>query len=146
MRIVLQRVKQANVKIENQIVGQIAHGFVLLLGITHDDRQINADTLIEKVLKLRLFSDQGSKSFMEKNIQEVGGEILVASQFTLYGNCKKGTKPSFTEAAQPDYAQELYNYFVDKLKENGVRVQTGIFGKQMDVELVNNGPITLILE
>lgn len=146
MRVLLQRVKQANVTVENTIVGTIAQGFLILLGITQTDTTKEADWMVEKILKLRLFADGETESFMEKNIQEVNGEILVVSQFTLYGDCRKGTRPSFTEAARPQQAQPLYEYFVNEMKKKGIRVQTGIFGAHMQVELVNDGPVTLILD
>ena len=146
MRVVVQKVKQSSVTVEQKTVGSISHGFLLLLGVTHEDTEKNADWLAEKVLKLRLFSSEGSDSFMEKNIQEVNGEILVISQFTLYGDCKKGTRPSFTTAARPEQAEPLYEYFVNKLKESGLKIETGVFAAHMDVELVNDGPITLVVD
>jgi D-aminoacyl-tRNA deacylase len=146
MRVVLQKVKNSSVKVKQETVGEISHGFLLLLGITHEDTEKQADWLVEKILKLRLFSDNNSDSFMDKNIEEVGGSILVVSQFTLYGECKKGTRPSFTKASRSDHAEPLYNYFVKKLEESGIKTEIGVFGAKMDVELVNNGPITLILE
>ncbi len=146
MKILLQKVQSSEVKVENKTVGQIGHGFLLFLGITHEDTENSADWLVEKILKLRLFSDPGRDSFMEKNILEVGGEILVISQFTLYADCKKGTRPSFTEAARPEEAEKLYNYFVEKLRSTGIVVARGIFGAHMEVSLVNDGPITLIID
>lgn len=146
MKIVLQKVKSSEVKVENKTVGQIGHGFLLLLGITHDDTESSADWLLEKVLKLRLFSAPGSDSFMEKNIVEAAGSVLVVSQFTLYGDCRKGTKPSFTDAARPEQAEKLYTYFVEKLRGTGMTVATGIFGAHMEVSLVNDGPITLLID
>lgn len=146
MKIVLQKVRRAHVDVGGTTVGEIADGFLLLLGITHGDTEADADKLIEKILKLRLFADEGSNSFMERNIVEEGGAILVVSQFTLYGDCKKGTRPSFTDAAKPEQAKALYGYFVEQLIEKGIPTQTGEFGEHMDVSLVNNGPITLILE
>ncbi len=146
MRCVLQRVTQANVTVNQKTVGEIAHGFVLLLGITHDDTSKDAEYLVEKILKLRLFADPGSNTFMEKNIVEVGGTVLVVSQFTLYGDCSKGTRPSFTEAAKPDVAKPLYEYFVRLLREKGIKTETGEFGEHMEVSLINDGPVTLVLE
>jgi D-aminoacyl-tRNA deacylase len=146
MRVVLQKVKNASVKVKQETVGEISHGFLLLLGITQEDTEKEADWLVEKILKLRLFANNNSDSFMDKNIQEVGGAILVVSQFTLYGECKKGTRPSFTKASRPDHAEPLYNYFVKKIGESGIKIETGVFGASMKVELVNNGPITLVLE
>lgn len=146
MKILLQKVQSSEVKVENKTVGQIGHGFLLFLGITHEDSETSADWLVEKVLKLRLFFDSEADSFMEKNILEVGGEILVVSQFTLYGDCKKGTRPSFTEAAKPEEAEKLYNYFIEKLHSTGIVVASGVFGAHMEVSLVNDGPITLIID
>ncbi len=151
MKIVLQKVKQASVQANNQTVGHIGHGFLLFVGITHDDSIEDTTWLVEKILKLRLFADplrpeEERTSFMEKNICEVGGEVLIVSQFTLYGDCKKGTRPSFTEAAKPEIAENLYNLFVQRVKEKGVKVETGIFGAHMQVNLLNDGPITLIID
>lgn len=146
MKIVLQRVTQAHVSVDQKTVGDIAHGFVLLLGVTHTDTQKDVDYLVEKILKLRLFADPQSDTFMEKNIVEVGGSILMVSQFTLYGDCSKGTRPSFTEAAKPDVAKPLYEYFVRLLREKGIKTETGEFGEHMEVSLINDGPVTLVLE
>lgn len=146
MRIILQKVQSCEVTVENKTVGHIGHGFLLLLGVTHDDTEQSADWLVEKVLKLRLFSAPGSDSFMQKNILESLGAILVVSQFTLYGDCRKGTKPSFTEATRPEQAEQLYTYFVEKLRLKGIEVATGIFGAHMEVSLINDGPITLLLD
>lgn len=146
MKIVLQKVKKAYVDVEKQTIGEIAEGVVLLLAVGKGDTERDADYLVEKVLKLRIFSDPGSESFMEKNIVEYGGSALVVSQFTLYGDCTKGTRPSFTDASPPEDAKRLYAYFVHQLKESGIRVEVGEFQAHMEVELVNDGPITLILE
>jgi len=146
MRIVLQKVKQASVQVDTQTVGHIGHGFLLFLGVTHEDTQKDAEYLIEKLLKLRLFGEEGSESFMEKNILEVLGSLLVVSQFTLYGDCKKGTRPSFTDAARPEQANMIYEYFVNTARQKGINVETGIFAAHMEVSLVNDGPITLILD
>ncbi|MCB9799060.1 D-tyrosyl-tRNA(Tyr) deacylase [Candidatus Nomurabacteria bacterium] len=147
MRIVLQKVKRSFVEVDTNIVGEIADGYLLLLAVHRDDSQADADKLIEKVLKLRLFSDPGSESFMEKSIMDVEGGILVVSQFTLYGDCKKGTRPSFSDSARPQEAKELYEYFAHKLRaDSGLRVETGEFGAYMEVQITNDGPITLILD
>lgn len=147
MRIILQKVQSASVTVDKKIVGKIQQGFVLLVGITHTDTEKEIDWMIEKILKLRLFAEsEESETFMEKNIQEVKGEILVVSQFTLYADMRKGTRPSFTDAARPEIAEVLYEKFVEKIKQSGLRIQTGIFGVHMEVNLVNDGPITLILE
>lgn len=146
MRIVLQKVNRAMVDVGGRTIGEIAEGYLLLLGIKNGDTVADADWLVEKVLKLRLFHGDEGKSFMEKNIQEVGGGILVVSQFTLYGSCRKGTRPNFTDSAAPDVAKELYEYTVKKFMESGLRTETGEFGEHMDVELINDGPITLVID
>jgi len=145
MKIVLQKVKHASVMVEGETVGEIDHGLLLFLGITHDDTRAQADYLAEKVLKLRIFSDT-QDTFMEKNVVDVSGSILIVSQFTLYGECQKGTRPSFIRAAKPDVAEPLYHYFCDALRERGGTVATGQFGAYMKVTIVNDGPITLVLE
>jgi D-aminoacyl-tRNA deacylase len=147
MKIILQKVKRAHVEVAGEIVGEIADGFVLLLGIAHGDTEADAEKLVNKILKLRLFSDPGSDTFMERNIVEENGGILVISQFTLYGDCSKGTRPSFTAAARPEEAKPLYAYVLNALREkSGLRVEAGEFGEHMEVMLVNDGPITLVLE
>ena len=146
MRVVLQRVKKTSVKVQEKTVGEIPYGFLVLLGVAQEDSSEDVLWLVDKILKLRLFGGGDNGSFLEKNIKEVGGSILVVSQFTLFGDCRKGTRPSFGEAAEPDKAKELYNLFVEKLKEKGVQVETGIFGAEMEVELVNNGPVTLVID
>lgn len=146
MRIVLQRVFKASVEVEKSVVGSIDRGFLILLGITHADTEKEVDWLVEKISKLRLFGDDGSNSFMDKNIQDISGAILVVSQFTLFGDCRKGTKPSFTDAARPEQAEKLYNYFVEKIRQINIPVQTGRFGAHMAVALVNDGPVTLVLD
>lgn len=144
MKVVLQKVKEAQVQVDSKTVGMISNGFLLLVGITHADTEKEADWLLEKILKLRLFS-KSQKTFMENTILESGGQLLVVSQFTLYGDVKKGTRPSFTHAAPPEHAEKLYTYFVERAKEK-ISVQTGIFGTHMEVSLINDGPITLILD
>ncbi len=150
MKVVLQRVKRASVEIsgefDTEVVGSIADGFVLLLGITHADTEKEADWLVNKILNLKLFAKDGSESFMDSSIEDVGGAILIVSQFTLYGDTRKGTKPSFSEAARPEQATKLYDYFVNKMIESGLHIETGRFGAHMEVDLVNDGPITLILD
>ena len=146
MRIVLQRVRQAMVDISDKTIGEISEGYLLLLGIKTGGTKKDADWLVEKILKLRLFKGDEGKSFMEKNIVEVDGGILVVSQFTLYGNCRKGTRPNFTDAASPEIAKDLYEYAVQKFMESGLRVETGEFGEHMDVQLINDGPITLVID
>lgn len=145
MRVLLQKVANAQVSVAKETVGHIDHGLLLFLGVTEGDTEAEATWLAEKVLKLRLFSDSPD-TFMEKNVLEVEGSILVVSQFTLYGDCQKGTKPSFTRAARPDVAEPLYEFFCQVLRERGVSVSPGRFGAHMDVTLTNDGPVTLIIE
>jgi D-tyrosyl-tRNA(Tyr) deacylase len=145
MKLILQRTSRASVSVDGKIVGQIDQGLMVLIGITHTDTKENADALIKKLVNLRVFNDEHGK--MNLSIQDVKGEFLVISQFTLYGNAKKGNRPSYVDAAPPDVAIPLYEYFVDTLMlESQLKVETGIFGAMMDVELVNSGPVTLILE
>jgi len=144
MRIVLQRVKSAKVYINNQIIGQISKGLLLLLAIHKNDTIAQADFLCDKCVSLRIFPDENGK--MNKSLLDISGSVLVVSQFTLYGDCKKGRRPSFTGAAPADKGLELYNYFVAKIKTFCKNVETGEFGAMMDVELINDGPVTLILE
>jgi len=140
----LQRVKNAKVDVNKKTVGEISHGFLILLGIGHDDSEIDADWLIEKILKLRVFEDEDGK--MNKNIFDISGSLLVISQFTLYANCKKGNRPSFVDAAKPEEANRLYEYFVSKATDSNINVETGEFGKHMEVSLLNDGPVTIILD
>lgn len=150
MRILLQRVRRAEVRIrENEselqrVSGRIEHGYLLLVGLTHTDTQSEVDWLTEKVLGLRLFPDETGK--LNRDLADIGGAILVVSQFTLYGDTRKGRRPSFVGAAKPEYAAMLYNQFVSLLRQRGAKVSTGEFGAMMDVELVNDGPVTLWLE
>ncbi|WP_050615880.1 D-aminoacyl-tRNA deacylase [Bacillus testis] len=144
MRIVLQRAKQANVTVDGKIVGSIEKGLVLLVGVTHEDTEEAADYLADKVLNLRIFEDAEGK--MNRSLLDVGGSILSVSQFTLYGDCQKGRRPNFMAAAKPEFANRLYDYFNQVLRDKGMDVETGIFGSMMDVSLVNDGPVTLILE
>lgn len=144
MKLVIQRVANAQVEVNNKIIGQIGKGFLVLLGVTHEDNKENADYLVKKLLNLRIFPDENYK--MNLSLKDVDGELLVVSQFTLYADCQKGNRPSFVEAAKPDKADELYNYFIDKCKGEGVTVKTGEFGAQMKVSLLNDGPVTIILE
>lgn len=144
MKIVLQRVKKASVTIDGNIVGAIDRGILILLGVHTDDTTAQADFLAQKCADLRIFPDTEDK--MNLSLIDVNGEALVVSQFTLYGDCKKGRRPSYTDAAPPQKGNDLYEYFVRKMKELVPVVQTGIFGSMMDVELVNDGPVTIILE
>lgn len=144
MRIVVQRSKEASVTVEEKIVGRINKGFVLLVGVTHDDKEEDAAFLAEKVANLRIFEDETGK--MNLSILDKGGEILSVSQFTLYGDCRKGRRPNFMEAAKPVHAEKIYEAFNSYLREKGLKVETGIFGAMMDVQLINDGPVTLILD
>lgn len=144
MRVVLQRSKEASVEVNGEIVGQISNGFVLLVGITHTDTKEDAKYVADKIVHLRVFEDENEK--MNESLLDVGGQILSVSQFTLYGDCRKGRRPNFMDAAKPDHALPLYEYFNECLRENGVHVETGEFGAMMDVKLVNDGPVTLIVE
>lgn len=144
MKGLIQRVKRASVTIDNKLYSKIDAGILVLLGVEKGDSEENADKLAEKLVKLRIFEDENGK--MNKSVQDIGGEILVVSQFTLAGDCKKGTRPSFDKAELPQRANELYEYFVAKLKGLGIPTQTGSFGAMMDVELINDGPVTFMLE
>jgi D-tyrosyl-tRNA(Tyr) deacylase len=144
MRIVLQRVKTANVSINGKTVGSIGPGILVLLGVHKDDTPEKADFLAAKCADLRIFSDEQRK--MNRSLSDIGGEALVVSQFTLFGDCSKGRRPSFAEAAPPNKGKILYEYFVQRMRERVKKVETGVFGAMMDVELVNDGPVTLILE
>ncbi|OMC69227.1 D-tyrosyl-tRNA(Tyr) deacylase [Paenibacillus sp. FSL H7-0326] len=144
MRVVLQRVSKAKVTVDQEIVGQINRGFMLLVGITHEDTLKDADYLAEKIAGLRVFEDEAGK--MNNSIMDVGGAILSVSQFTLYGDTRKGKRPNFMAAARPDVAEPLYAYFNEQLRSKGLIVETGKFGAMMDVALNNDGPVTLILE
>ncbi|WP_062234215.1 D-aminoacyl-tRNA deacylase [Fictibacillus sp. FJAT-27399] len=144
MRIVLQRVTDAAVTVEGKVVGQIGHGLMLLVGVTHEDTEKDAAFLAEKAVNLRIFEDDQQK--MNLSLIDVGGSILSVSQFTLYGDCRKGRRPNFMGAAKPDHAFDLYDKFNDMLREKGIEVKTGIFGAMMDVAFTNNGPVTLILD
>lgn len=144
MKIVVQRVKKADVKVDGEIVGKIDKGFMVLVGVTHTDTKENADYLAKKLCKLRVFEDENEK--MNLSLKDVGGKLLLISQFTLYANTVDGNRPSFIEAAKPEQANEIYEYFCDKCKEQGIEVQKGIFGAHMDVSLINDGPVTIIIE
>lgn len=144
MKVVIQRVLKANVKVDEKICGKINQGFLVLIGITHNDNEKIAEGMINKLLKLRVFSDENGK--MNKSIKDIDGELLLVSQFTLYANCKRGNRPDFLNAAKPDFANELYEFIIDKCKNEIQNVQTGIFGADMKVELVNDGPVTIILD
>lgn len=144
MRLLVQRVLNSNVKVDGKIIGEINKGYMVLLGVTHDDDTEKADYLVKKLINLRVFEDENGK--MNLNINQIGGELLIISQFTLYGNTKDGNRPSFTEAAKPEKAEELYNYFVEQCRKEGIKTETGIFGADMKVSLINDGPVTVMLE
>jgi D-tyrosyl-tRNA(Tyr) deacylase len=144
MRVLLQRVSRAEVRVDGRAVGRIGTGFLLLVGFTHADGDEQLVWMADKVVGLRLFGDAEGK--MNLGLQDVAGQLLVVSQFTLYGNAEKGRRPSFIEAARPEVAEALYERFVSLLAARGVAVETGRFGAMMDVELVNDGPVTLWLE
>lgn len=144
MRVVLQRVSRARVRVAERVVGEIGAGLLLLVGFTATDDEQTLAWMAEKVVGLRIFTDEEGK--MNRSVEEVGGAILVVSQFTLYGDARKGRRPSFIEAAHPEVAIPLYERFVEMLRERGRPVETGEFGAMMEVELVNDGPVTLILE
>jgi D-aminoacyl-tRNA deacylase len=144
VRIVLQRVIRAQVEVAGQVVGSINAGLVILLGVTHPDTREDADYLASKVTQLRIFSDEAGR--MNRSLLDVGGALLVVSQFTLYGDCRKGRRPGFDKAAPPDQARGLYEYFVERLKALNITVATGIFQADMQIHLVNDGPVTFILD
>ena len=144
MKALIQRVKRASVTIDGKLHSQIGHGLLVLLGVVKGDEKLNADKLVEKLVHLRIFEDENGK--MNKSLLDVKGEMLIVSQFTLCGDCKKGTRPSFDKSAPPAIANELYEYFISKVKEYEVPVQTGVFGAMMDVELINDGPVTFMVE
>ena len=144
MRLVVQRSKEAKVTVAGEVTGSIVKGFVVLVGVTHEDKEEDAAFLAEKVANLRVFEDEAGK--MNLSLLDVGGEILSVSQFTLYGDCGKGRRPNFMDAAKPDHALSIYEAFNRFLKEKGIRVETGVFGAMMDVQLTNDGPVTLIID
>ena len=145
MKIVVQRVKNPKVDVEGKTVGKIDKGFLVLLGVTNGDTKEQADYLVKKLCKLRVFTDENDK--MNLDIKQVGGKLLIVSQFTLYANCKDGNRPSFTDAARPEEAEELYEYFCNECQEKyGIEVEKGIFGAHMEVSLLNDGPVTIIIE
>jgi len=144
MRAVVQRVKESHVAIEGEIVARIGHGLLVLLGVATGDTLKNADYLADKISHLRIFEDDQEK--MNRSLLDTGGDMLVVSQFTLMGDCRKGRRPSFIKAARPDEADPLYEFFVKRVREKGVHVETGRFRAMMAVSLINDGPVTIILE
>ncbi|MGA2214718.1 MAG: D-aminoacyl-tRNA deacylase [Bryobacteraceae bacterium] len=144
MRIVLQRVTRAHVEVAGETVGSIGPGLVILLGVTHLDTREDADYLASKVTQLRIFPDQASR--MNLSLLDVGGALLIVSQFTLYGDCRKGRRPGFDQAAPLEHARDLYEYFVQRLESANITVATGIFQAEMKIHLVNDGPVTFVLD
>jgi len=145
MKAVIQRVKKASVTVDNKLTGSIEKGLLVLLGIHQHDTQKQLDWMADKILRLRIFNDGEDK--MNRSVQDIKGAILVVSQFTLYGDAKKGTRPSYIEAARPEKAKPLYEEFIDYLeKSSSLEIQSGVFAAYMDVELINDGPVTIILE
>ena len=144
MRAVLTRVKSASVTEDGSVIGQIGQGFLILLGVTHEDTEAQAVKLADKLMGLRIFEDENGK--MNRSLEDVGGQVLVVSQFTLYGNCKKGRRPEFLAAARPEIAIPLYEKFIALCRDKGFSVETGEFGAEMLVESVNDGPVTLIVD
>ena len=144
VRIVLQRVKEARVEVDGSVVGQIGPGLLVLLGITSSDDEKIAAHLAGKIVNLRIFPDDAGR--MNRSVQDIGGSVLVVSQFTLYGDCRKGRRPSFDEAAPPEQARQLYEFFVSRLRDTQLQVQTGIFQAEMQVHLINDGPVTFVLD
>lgn len=144
MRLVVQRVKESSVTVEHKVVGSIKQGLMVLVGITASDNELIVDKMIDKLIHLRIFEDNNEK--MNLSLLDVSGEILSVSQFTLYADCRKGRRPSFINAAKPDIAKPLYEYFNEAIQKQGVHVETGIFGAMMDVQLINDGPVTIILD
>jgi D-tyrosyl-tRNA(Tyr) deacylase len=144
MRIVLQRVKSARVDVAGETVGAIGVGLAILLGVTQTDKKEDAEYLADKVVNLRIFPDETGR--MNRGLVEAGGSLLVVSQFTLYGDCRKGRRPSFDHAAPPEQARALYDYFIQHLKSSNIAVETGVFQAEMEIHLINDGPVTFIID
>ena len=144
MKILIQRVAHAQVEVEDKIVGSIGPGVLVFLGVTHNDTEAQVIWLANKLIHLRIFQDQEGK--INRSLLDQKGSVLLVSQFTLYGDCKDGRRPSFTQAAEPGLAKRLYEYFIDEVRKGGIPVQTGIFGAEMKVSLLNDGPVTLLIE
>jgi D-aminoacyl-tRNA deacylase len=144
MRAVVQRVSRASVKVGGEITGEIGRGLLVLLGVAHEDTEADADYLAEKIAGLRIFEDDAGK--MNLSVMDAGGAVLAVSQFTLFGDVRRGKRPSFDEAARPERARELYEYFVGRVREAGLRCETGRFQEMMEVELINSGPVTILLD
>lgn len=144
MRLVVQKVSQSSVKIEGEIVGAIDKGYMVLVGITNGDDELLVEKMVDKLVNLRIFEDENDK--LNLSLLDVGGSVLSISQFTLYANCKKGRRPSFIDAAKPDISSPLYDFFNKKLEEKGINVERGVFGAMMEVSLINDGPVTIVLD
>ena len=145
MKVVVQRAKDAKVVIDGKVVGEIEHGLMLLIGITHDDKEEDAKYCAKKIANLRIFEDENG--VMNLSVKDVGGGVLSISQFTLYGNVEKGNRPSYIKAARPEFAEPFYNNFNEILRsEHGLQVETGVFGAIMDIDFINDGPVTLVVE
>lgn len=144
MKLVIQRVTHASVTVDNKVIGKIGKGYMVLIGVSDTDTKEIADKMLDKMIKLRIFEDENGKTNL--SLADVGGELLLISQFTLYANCKKGNRPSFIEAGSPDHANALYEYIIEKCKERVDIVEQGEFGAEMKVELLNDGPFTVILD
>ncbi|EAZ90273.1 D-aminoacyl-tRNA deacylase [Crocosphaera chwakensis] len=146
MRVIIQRVTQSQVTVDGKVIGKIGKGLNLLVGIAANDTIAEINWMVRKCLELRLFPDESNQGKWTQSIQDIQGELLVISQFTLYGDCRKGRRPSFSNSAPPNEAEKLYNLFVDELNKSGLKVETGIFGAMMEVNINNDGPVTLLLE
>lgn len=144
MKFVIQRVSESSVTIQGEVTGQIKKGFLVLIGVGREDTKETADKYVKKMLGLRIFEDENGKTNL--SLKDVGGELLLVSQFTLYANCKKGNRPSFIEAGDPGKAEELYEYIIEQCRKEVAVVETGVFGAEMQVSLVNDGPFTIVLE
>ena len=144
MKLVIQRVQEASVSVDQKVVGKIGHGFMVLLGVSQTDTEEIADKMFQKLLKLRIFEDDNGKTNLD--IKSVNGELLIISQFTLYADCRKGNRPSFTKAGKPDHANELYEYIIGECKKEIPHVAQGVFGAHMEVSITNHGPFTIVLD
>lgn len=144
MKFVIQRVTRASVAVDGAVIGQIGRGFLVLIGVSGEDTIADADKMVKKLLNLRIFEDNQGKTNL--SLTDVGGSLLLVSQFTLYADCRKGNRPSFVKAGKPDFANDMYNYIVAQCREAGFEVQTGSFGADMKVDLLNDGPFTIVLD